>query len=317
MQNIDLLHPQHPKSRTSMAFSTAMLPASPSICAPTSHTCRQMVTSNSYATWASTTLHPLMCPRSMHWAIVALQACWRSVCSTTFPHPCLIYQVTHRPSVKSHRNPKGEDPGGEVTSSFAATSPTLLAAAKCVWMMRKAGLPMPLPAASARFPVPVVGTAAQFKACQMNHAVALWLHPQYLRPVPESAACRTAGWCRFCSCLGAIGICFRCADCLHNGSGNSAKWRKTWPDWIHESSCKVSHCRHECCLAPHPCCQHVHNPGSAPARSRKACGGAKAVAISRLMPSVPSASASMRHRLGSSSNTVPSRPPTCMQRTLS
>jgi hypothetical protein len=156
MQNIDLLHPQHPKSRTSMAFSTAMLPASPSICAPTSHTCRQMVTSNSYATWASTTLHPLMCPRSMHWAIVALQACWRSVCSTTFPHPCLIYQVTYRPSVNSHQNPKGEDPGGEVTSSFAATSPTLLAAAKCVWMMRKAGLPMPLPAANARFPVPVI-----------------------------------------------------------------------------------------------------------------------------------------------------------------
>ena len=40
------------------------------------------------------------------------------------------------------------------TSSLAATSPTLDAAAKCVWMMRKHGLVIPRPTARDRFPAP-------------------------------------------------------------------------------------------------------------------------------------------------------------------
>lgn len=88
----------------------------------------------------------------------------------------------------------------KLASSFAATSPMLLASAKCIWMMRKQGLIMPRPTARDRFPAPA-------------------------------------------------------------------------------STMKLR--------------------------------GENAVAISSASPSVRNASATMRHRLGSSSNTLPSLPPTC------
>jgi len=43
-----------------------------------------------------------------------------------------------------------------LTCSLAATSPTLLFLAKWVWMIRKQGLPIPLPTALVKFPSPAL-----------------------------------------------------------------------------------------------------------------------------------------------------------------